>query len=129
MSGESGRSAAGEPTLAPHAVGEGSPGLPARRFVVDGLEWTARIAGETAGGTGRQGVAALVVVHFSRAGREQAERELLLPRGRIEELHDQELCDLFRTARAVTGTGVAAGKAGSTRSPAEDRPSPGSARP
>lgn len=76
-----------------------------REFTVDGEVWLARLAGEGVGGTGTGAVAFLVAVRFySAAAPEQAVREVLIPRGRFEMLYDEELVELFRTARPLSGS-------------------------
>jgi hypothetical protein len=81
-----------------------------RVFRVEGREWAARIAGEGVGGTGAHGGAYLVAVQFRLApGQEDstrgaAPRETLLARGRFEMLYDEELVELFHTARPITGS-------------------------
>jgi hypothetical protein len=78
-----------------------------RSFTLEGREWVARIAGEGVGGTGARGGAYLVAVQFHPAGdgaegdREDSPREALLPRGRFELLYEEELRELFRTARPL----------------------------
>ncbi len=104
------------PDPVPAASAEG------RHFNVDGREWVARIVGEGVGGTGARGSAYLVAIGFypviareqaggeqtfdgeaaSRAiGRGAPSREALLPQGRFEMLYDEELAQLFRTARRL----------------------------
>jgi hypothetical protein len=81
------------------------PAPSGREFTVDGEVWLARIAGEGVGGTGTGAVAFLVAVRFySAAAPEQAVREVLIPRGRFEMLYDEELVELFRTARPLSGS-------------------------
>jgi hypothetical protein len=88
-----------------------------RAFTVDGRDWVARIAGEGVGGTGARGGAYLVAIRFypahasARSGDEEvareqgrrgaAVREALLPRGRFRLLYDEELVELFRSAKPI----------------------------
>lgn len=78
-----------------------------RTIVVDGKEWVARPAGGGVAGTGELGGAYLVAIRFhpvATAGstrRNGAVRETLIPRGRFENLYDEELVELFHRARPV----------------------------
>jgi hypothetical protein len=73
-----------------------------RTFEASGEEWTARIAGKSAGGTGGYGLGMLHAIHFAR-GADQGRPlfEALLPRGRFEQLFDEELRELLRYAVAI----------------------------
>ncbi|MBI4409554.1 MAG: hypothetical protein HY561_07585 [Gemmatimonadetes bacterium] len=73
-----------------------------RRFLAEGVEWIARVAGESVYGTGAFGLAPLVAIRFSPATTpESMEREALLPRGRFEVLYDEELVELLRSAKRL----------------------------
>jgi hypothetical protein len=86
----------------PSPATESGPAIVEREFTVDGEEWLARIVGEGAGGTGPGAVAYLVAIRFYPAGKPgEAAREALLPRGRFEMLYEEELIELFRTARPI----------------------------
>jgi hypothetical protein len=88
----------------PSTSSESGPAIVEREFTVDGEEWLARIVGEGVGGTGAGAVAYLVAVRFYPAGKPgEAAREALLPRGRFEMLYEEELIELFRTARPIPG--------------------------
>lgn len=83
------------------------PAPPHRTFHADGELWTARIAGEAGAGTGPLGSAVLAAIHFARADHpERPLRETLLPAGRFERLHDDELAALLRTARPLPHDGA-----------------------
>lgn len=78
-----------------------------RTIVVDGMEWVAKLAGGGVAGAGELGGAYLVVIRFQPAAaegsarRNGAVREALIPRGRFENLYDEELVELFRSAKPV----------------------------
>lgn len=92
--------------VAPERVMESSG---ERIIEVDGKEWIARVEGSGVGGAGELGGAYLVVVRFHPVKGDGAERrrgevrEALLPRGRFENLFDEELIALFRSAKPVKG--------------------------
>ena len=78
-----------------------------RSFVLDDVEWTAHIAGESAAGAGAGSAHAyLVAVQFTRKGDPYPSREALLPRGRFQHLFDDELRDLLRAARPIPPPGL-----------------------
>lgn len=113
MSGSNGSSAPPPPPPARQVLGASqssappsSSELPApvRRFLADGREWIARVSGQCAYGTGRQGAAALLSLDFAAADDpERSVRRGLLPRGRFFTLFDDELRQLFEQARPVLG--------------------------
>lgn len=77
-----------------------------RTFEAAGEEWTARIAGKSAGGTGGYGLGMLHAIHFLRgADPDRPLFEALLPRGRFEQLFDEELRELLRRAVAIPPPG------------------------
>lgn len=70
-----------------------------RRFIANGEEWIARIAGEAMGGTGWAGGAHFVSIRFCRADAPDVPlREVLTAGGRFDFLYDEELVDLLRRA-------------------------------
>lgn len=78
-----------------------------RSFMMDDVEWTAHIAGESAAGTGAGSAHAyLVAVQFTRQGDAYPSREALLPRGRFEHLYDDELRELLKSARPLPPLGL-----------------------
>lgn len=95
------RASGRDPDATTEAPPEPTPVL-VRRFSVDGDDWLARQAGVGSGGTGEVGLARLVAVRFYRPEQpERARREALLPTGRLENMYDDELRDLFRQAQPI----------------------------
>lgn len=79
--------------------GDAVPGVH-RTFTVDGEDWIARVAGEGTVGTGAP--AFLAVIWFYKAAEPDLPlKETLLPRGRLEQLHEMELQELLRIARPL----------------------------
>jgi hypothetical protein len=72
-----------------------------RRFTVNGAEWRASIAGESAYGTGAHSAAYLVAIRFQGPDDENPSREALLPRGRLEMLYDEEFAELLERATRI----------------------------
>jgi hypothetical protein len=86
-------------TDAPEA--EASPSRPksVKRFRHGDEEWLARIAGESAYGTGGRGMAYLVALHFLRASDDTTPvKETLIPAARFEGLVEPELQKLLDRA-------------------------------
>lgn len=72
-----------------------------RTFTVDGCSWTARLAGEGLGGTGRLGLAAIAIVQFFADGEDSPSREAIMPAGRFGSLFESELGALLARARPL----------------------------
>ena len=73
-----------------------------RPFSVDGEEWVAWASGGGAYGTGNRGLGNVTAVHFARAAAPDIPMlEALLAAGRFDDLFDNELVQLFGTARKV----------------------------
>ncbi|HEX7049278.1 MAG TPA: hypothetical protein VF188_03615 [Longimicrobiales bacterium] len=78
------------------------PVVPSQRFVMDGEDWLAQVAGAGLGGSDALAVPALVAVRFFRAADPDVPvREALLPPGRLGTLFDEELRALFLSARPI----------------------------
>ena len=91
-------------TMSPRPEAEGEPRWEGDEhgFELDGVEWTVRAAGAGSYGTGRQGSARLLAVHFFRDDApERPVREALLPAGRFMNLREEELRTLFRRATPI----------------------------
>jgi hypothetical protein len=90
---------AGAPEQEPKATAQ--PGF-VKRFRHGGQEWLARIAGESAYGTGQEGMAYLVAVHFFHASDDATPlKEALLPAARFPGLVEPELEALLEQAVAI----------------------------
>jgi hypothetical protein len=72
-----------------------------RSFEAQGRSWTARVAGDGLGGTGRQGVARLSLVHFIARGETAPRFGTLIASGTFEYLHERELADLLARAQPL----------------------------
>lgn len=93
----------GRPPAAPPVQGEARIDPPEqRRFVAEGREWIARIAGHGAYGTGPRGLGLIEAVHFFDAERpERPLREALIAHGRFPFLFDDELAALLARATPI----------------------------
>jgi hypothetical protein len=79
--------------------GPPDPGEPSRRFVVDGQEWLAWVAGTSVVCIGALGIVSLHAVHFALGtAPEQATRQAYVPVGRFVGLFDEELVELHASA-------------------------------
>lgn len=93
-------------SLSPESPATDAPAAPpsaeprsVKRFRHDDEEWLARIAGESAYGTGGRGLAYLVAVHFLRASDAGTPlREALIPAARFQGLAESELQKLLDEA-------------------------------
>ena len=86
----------------PEADGEPRWEADAREFEHEQEPWLAQVAGAGAYGTGRNGRARLVAVHFFReADPETPIREALVPAGRFPHLRPEELRSLFQRATPI----------------------------
>ncbi|MFP4623300.1 MAG: hypothetical protein ACOC3J_03100 [Gemmatimonadota bacterium] len=72
-----------------------------RLFEREGALWEVRTVGAGAYGTGHEGTARLVAVHFFREGRPEPIREALVPAGIFPHLGDEELGELFDRATPI----------------------------
>lgn len=73
-----------------------------RTFEAEGVRWLAVPAGRGTTGTGAYGLGLVEAIHFRRPDHgERPEREALLPVGRFQGLHDEELVALLGEAREV----------------------------
>lgn len=72
-----------------------------REFEHDGVAWIVRAAGSGAYGTGDTGTARIFAVHFYRAGRDEPDREALVPAERFPHLRDEELVALLDGATPI----------------------------
>lgn len=93
---------------APEVEVEGEPRWEGdeRVFELDGASWTVRTAGAGSYGTGSQGIARLLAVHFfSDDDPERPVREALVPAGVFPNLRDEELRTLFQRATPIETEG------------------------
>lgn len=78
------------------------PGEEGRRFTVDGETWIARVAGRAGVGTTGPVAGVIAVVHFFRAEEPDAPvRQAYLVASRFEALYEEELLELFRSAKPI----------------------------
>jgi hypothetical protein len=90
---------AGAPTP-PHELDADPAGR--RLFEADDGSWVAWVAGKSTWGSGGYGLGMVVAIHFARADApEQALREMLVARGRVEGLFDDELRELLASATPI----------------------------
>ena len=76
--------------------------MEARRIEIDGIAWLAWLSGGGAYGTGIIGNGVVEAVHFATADAPTTPvYEALLPAGAFEDLFDNELTHVFRSARRV----------------------------
>ncbi|MEJ2218509.1 MAG: hypothetical protein P8099_18090 [Gemmatimonadota bacterium] len=86
-----------EPETEP--AGQGAQPAEVKRFRHGEEEWLARVAGESAYGTGERGAAYLVAVHFFRASDDATPlKEALIPAARFHGLAEPELRKLLDKA-------------------------------
>ncbi len=72
-----------------------------RGFDAHGRSWTARVAGDGLGGTGKLGVARLSLVHFMAQGETAPRFEALIATGTFQRLYERELVDLLARAQPL----------------------------
>jgi hypothetical protein len=79
------------------------PALPVdRSLMVDSEHWIAYISGRGAYGTGPCGLASLQTLHFATATEPGKPLfEVLIPAGQFDGLYENELVELFRSARKI----------------------------
>lgn len=86
----------------PEAEGEPQWEGEGRGFERDGVTWSARPAGAGSYGTGDQGTARLLAIHFYREDDpEHPVREALVPAASFPGLHQDELRTLFERATPI----------------------------
>jgi hypothetical protein len=73
-----------------------------RHFHDDGVDWVAWRSGEGALGTGAWGLGRVEAVHFAHADApDRPLREVLIARGRFDDLFDAELAELLRRGTPI----------------------------
>jgi hypothetical protein len=95
---------------APAQAEAAAPESPSRAFMVDAVEWTARLDGYARGGTGGLGRAPLAAVGFYREGR--LRRTCIAPRFELDAVHPAHLVGLWRTAAPVPDSRDEGGRGG-----------------
>lgn len=110
---------------------EGSAGPDARAdedtppdvlFEAGGIRWRAREAGWAAWGTDVVAAPVVVAVHFFHPDHpDRPAREALLPRGRLNRLHESELAALLAAAVEVPPEGTIVARSGGGRGPRRGR--------